>query len=219
MGNPDNNEIVWFLLKSSISFFWRLDFSSTYIHKETIGIPIAKKMIIVRIGIRITNYADPKTMCFAKGYKPAIHKTIHKQILITTYLTYGASAYFSPSSSSVLSSSCEILFLLFRNFLTSSSISLNWSSDIFAILASHSIPFESRTSSVSLTTSSLWSINESEIICIWIQKRIFQVRILSMVKTYFITFLDLTYDVATTHNRNYANNENWLGLIDWNQLT
>ena len=58
-------------------------------------------MIIVRIGIRITNYADPKTMCFAKGYKPAIHKTIHKQILITTYLTYGASAYFSPSSSSV----------------------------------------------------------------------------------------------------------------------
>ena len=40
-----------------------------------------------------------------------------------------------------------------------------------------------------------------------------------MVKTYFITFLDLTYDVATTHNRNYANNENWLGLIDWNQLT
>jgi hypothetical protein len=30
-----------------------------------------------------------------------------------------------------------------------------------------------------------------------------------MVKTYFVTFLDLTYDVATTHNRNYANNENW----------
>ena len=49
------------LLKSSICLLRRLDFSSTYNHRETTGIPNAKKMIIVRMGTRKTNNDNPKS--------------------------------------------------------------------------------------------------------------------------------------------------------------
>lgn len=45
---------------SSISFFSLRDLSSAYNHKNTTGIPIAKKMIIVRTGTRKVNNAKPK---------------------------------------------------------------------------------------------------------------------------------------------------------------
>ncbi len=48
------------LLNSSNSFFSFRDLSSAYSHKKTTGIPIAKKIIIVRTGTRKTNNANPK---------------------------------------------------------------------------------------------------------------------------------------------------------------
>ena len=49
------------LLSSSISFCWRRDFWSTYNHSKITGIPSAKKIIIVRTGIRNTNNPIPKS--------------------------------------------------------------------------------------------------------------------------------------------------------------
>lgn len=116
---------------SSICFFCRRDFSSTYNQRQTSGIPNAKKMIIVRIGTRKTNKDNPKSTV------PMPRDTSHLFVNLSidkskssphSYLMYGGSSSCSccfPLSS--VSSTTPIpslaFFLFFRSFLTSASIS------------------------------------------------------------------------------------------------
>lgn len=58
--NRANALLLLYLSKLLHLFFSLRDLSSAYNHKNTTGIPIAKKMIIVRTGTRKVNNAKPK---------------------------------------------------------------------------------------------------------------------------------------------------------------
>jgi hypothetical protein len=74
---------------ASISFFWCLDFLSTYSHNKTTGNPNAKNTIIVRSGILRTNRDIPNNTV-------PIPRTDSQRLVklsgsVITYLTYGDS--------------------------------------------------------------------------------------------------------------------------------
>ncbi len=163
------------LIELSIFFFCCgcFDFTSTYNHNKIKGIPNTKNMLIVRTGIRKTNRNIPKHNVAIPRAKS--QRLVRLSIYTNEHLSdirhfFFLFLLFCPSSFSVTAtilalSSSDTLFRFLRNFLTSSSISLNCSSDIFAILESHSIPY----SSYSLEKKPFLSVNEmfQIIIFIW----------------------------------------------------
>jgi hypothetical protein len=86
------------LLRASISSFSRFDLRSTYNQRKITGIPMAKKIIIVSTGIRITNSDN------ANNTVPTPRATSQRFVRLSidnvnspaSYLTYSDSFGFKP---------------------------------------------------------------------------------------------------------------------------